>query len=31
VAVDAQIYHDALVQEICAGSEVDFLPQITEG
>ena len=31
VAIDGQIYHDALLQEIGAGSEVHILPQIAGG
>jgi sulfur-carrier protein len=31
VAIDGQIYQDALLQEIDAGSEVHILPQIAGG
>jgi molybdopterin synthase sulfur carrier subunit len=31
VAIDGQIYQDALLQEIGAGSEVHILPQIAGG
>ena len=31
VAIDGQIYQDALLQEIGAGSEVHVLPQIAGG
>jgi molybdopterin converting factor small subunit len=31
VAIDGQIYQDALFQEIAAGSEVHILPQIAGG
>jgi molybdopterin converting factor small subunit len=31
VAIDGQIYQDALLQEIGAGSEVHLLPQIEGG
>jgi molybdopterin converting factor small subunit len=31
VAIDGQIYQDALFQEIAAGSEVHILPQIPGG
>lgn len=31
VAIDGQIYQDALLQEIAAGSEVHILPQIAGG
>jgi molybdopterin converting factor small subunit len=31
VAIDGQIYQDALLQEIAAGSEVHILPQVPGG